>query len=169
MKMRAIALLLVLILFTDVNSYNQQYSKPTPRTIDLMIQKLRPNLDPEIVAIHSKYINQYSKTYGIQPEIVVSVAFQESDFDNTAYSNKGALGVMQVLPSAHKDKLKRRRLQKSDLFSLNHGYDVGCEILYKYIKQGKGLDGGLQLYVGGKETKYVRNIKRNISKCKMVI
>jgi soluble lytic murein transglycosylase-like protein len=167
MKTRVMALLLVLFLVSNVNSYHWQVSKPTSRTID-QIQKLHPNLDTEIAAIHAKYIDQSAHRWGLKTETVVSVAFEESRFNSAAVSSKGAIGPMQVLPYAHKDKLKKRRIQRSELYSLRHNYDIGCEILKDYITRGGSLDKGLRLYVGGNCPKYVSSIKKNIRVCHQI-
>ncbi len=41
----------------------------------------------------------YGGQYGVNPAIVASVANVESGFDENALSNKGAVGVMQLMPT----------------------------------------------------------------------
>ena len=49
-----------------------------------------------------KYKNEilfYSSQYGVEPAIVASVANVESGFNERAKSEKGAIGIMQLIPS----------------------------------------------------------------------
>ena len=47
-------------------------------------------------------INKYSEINGVDPEIAYKMFGQESNFDNTAESPKGALGIAQVMPKTAK-------------------------------------------------------------------
>jgi soluble lytic murein transglycosylase-like protein len=165
MRTRALALGMVLLFCTVVNSYTFHPTDPTLRTTDLIL-KLKENLDPEIAAVHARYVNKWAERYNLKPELVVSVVSIESDFSNTAVSCEGAIGVMQVLPRAHKDKLKQRRITRGDLFRLDPNYDIGCQILAESLKKGKTLDKGLKFYTGGYVKGYVARVKKNLSKCR---
>ncbi len=41
----------------------------------------------------------YGESYGVQPAVLASVANVESGFSEEAVSNKGAVGIMQLMPS----------------------------------------------------------------------
>lgn len=159
MKTRAIALLMVITLSTTVNTYNYQ-AKQTSRTSD-MIQLLKPTLDPEIRKLHAFYIDQASEKWKVKKERIVSIANRESEFNSCAVSSEGAVGVMQVLPRAHKDKIKRRRLLPGEIFTLENNYDIGAEILHDLLKK-RSLDSALQGYVGGKHPTYIQDVKKTI-------
>ncbi len=163
MRTRICALLFVAIISTHVNSHLKTVAPS--RTVDL-IKELKPSLDTEIAALHAKYIDKWSVAYGVPREEVVALTFQESEFNSCAVSNKGAIGAMQVLPRAHKDKLRERRLMASEVFSLDNNYSLGCEIFSKERKHG--LTVALRHYVGGHEPRYVEDIKRNISRCRRI-
>jgi soluble lytic murein transglycosylase len=47
---------------------------------------------------YAEYVNKYSTKYEVPEEIVWAVIKTESDFDSSAVSNKGAIGLMQMLP-----------------------------------------------------------------------
>lgn len=48
---------------------------------------------------HDAAINRDAQRYGLDPALVAAVAWRESGFDASAMSPRGAVGVMQILPS----------------------------------------------------------------------
>ena len=162
MKTRALALLIVLIAFSTVNTYNYQ-AKQTSRTIDY-IRLLKPNLDPKIAELHAKEIDKASEKWKVKKELIVSVAFRESEFNSCAVSSEGAVGCMQVLPRAHKDKIRARRLLPGEIFLLENNYDIGTEILHDLLKE-KSLSKALRGYVGGSHPTYIADVRRNLKRC----
>ncbi|MFI3231275.1 MAG: transglycosylase SLT domain-containing protein, partial [bacterium] len=48
---------------------------------------------------YSEAIDKYSKEYNLEKELVYSVINAESRFNYNALSNKGAVGLMQIMPS----------------------------------------------------------------------
>lgn len=51
---------------------------------------------------HSEKITNYGEKYNINPAIIAAVANVESGFNEEAVSNKGAVGLMQLMPSTAK-------------------------------------------------------------------
>ena len=51
---------------------------------------------------YSEEISAVSEKYGVNGAIVASVANVESGFNEKAVSNKGAIGIMQLIPSTAK-------------------------------------------------------------------
>ena len=47
----------------------------------------------------SDYVTEYSEAYGVPEYIVYAVIKTESDFDSSAVSGAGAIGLMQIMPS----------------------------------------------------------------------
>lgn len=61
---------------------------------------------PENVATLKRlavYFERYGTQYGLDPNLLAAVAFQESRFNPKARSSAGARGVMQMLPSTARD------------------------------------------------------------------
>lgn len=47
---------------------------------------------------YNSFVNEYSKTYNLNPSLVYSVILAESKFNPNAKSNSGAMGLMQIMP-----------------------------------------------------------------------
>ncbi|MBW7887927.1 MAG: transglycosylase SLT domain-containing protein [Bacteroidetes bacterium] len=68
----------------------------------LIQDEQKENLDTRSLAILNQYgrtIKNYSTQYGIDWRLVVAVMKQESQFDHSAESYKGAAGLMQIMPA----------------------------------------------------------------------
>ena len=52
----------------------------------------------------SSYFLKHGTNYGIDPTLLAAQGFQESRLDQSVRSHRGAIGVMQLLPSTAKDK-----------------------------------------------------------------
>lgn len=48
---------------------------------------------------YAEYVTKYSSAYGVPEYIVYAVIKTESDFDSSAVSGAGAIGLMQLMPS----------------------------------------------------------------------
>ena len=137
------------------------YSRPLMKaasTAELIIY-LQPNLDPEIAAIHAKYIDKFASKWKVDRLKVISITHQESKFRPDAQSSVGCIGAMQVNPRAHQDKLKRRGITWRDLYFLRNNYDIGSEILHDCLKSSRTFDEALNKYSGGSK-KYTRQVKK---------
>ena len=55
-------------------------------------------LRAELIKDYGRIIEQASKTFGIEPSFVKAVIKAESDFNSRAVSQKGARGLMQLMP-----------------------------------------------------------------------
>ena len=69
--------------------------KIDPKLI-VLDQNAEPSLEIE------KLIQEISQHHGVDPELVRAVAKAESNFNPRAVSNKGALGIMQLIPETAK-------------------------------------------------------------------
>jgi hypothetical protein len=77
-----------------------------------------------------------------QPELIKAVITVESEWNPKAISSKGAIGLMQVMPSSS-------RLSRTDLFCPEKNIQEGCRILKDFQRRTKTLSRALHLYSGG--------------------
>ncbi len=150
----------------------------------------------ELVYLHfiprkyDKIIDNYSAQYGVDRSLVKAVIFKESRFKETAVSSKGAIGLMQLMPSTalwlmNKLKIEDYKIESpqnnirlgtyylSYLMSImdedeEHAllaYNAGPENAKRWINAEGYNKQDMDNYVDFNETrKYVREIKltRNI-------
>ena len=82
----------------------------------------------------------------ISPFLLLAVIAVESGFHPYAVSVAGAVGLMQVLPSQHQDRLRHA----GQLWDAGTNVDIGASILHDYLKAADGdLHGALVRYSGG--------------------
>ncbi len=156
-KFCLILALAILFLIPTRGVYSEPYVKAS-RTADLIIY-LRPHLDPEIAAIHARYIDRYSGKWHVDRLKVISIANLESEFRADAKNPSGCIGAMQINPRVHQDKLKKRGITLHELFYLKNNYDIGSEILHDCLKSSRTFDEALYKYSGGSKN-YTRDVKK---------
>lgn len=93
------------------------------------------------------HIKEYSFKYELDPELIKAVIKVESNYNPRAVSSKGAIGLMQLLPSTAK------------LMGVNNPYNIkeniygGCKYLKYLLEEFSGdLKLALAAYNSGKET-----------------
>ncbi|MBQ3234839.1 MAG: lytic transglycosylase domain-containing protein [Clostridia bacterium] len=82
------------------------------------------------------YIEKVCLERGVEPELVLAVARTESSFDERALSKKGAVGLMQLMPSTAKFIAKREGIyDEFDLYDSQTNLYLGiCYLDYLFEK-----------------------------------
>ena len=83
---------------------------------------------------------------GLDPLLILAVIAVESRFNPFAASEQGALGLMQVVPRFHKDKLPEEGAPA--MLEPEANIVIGTRILKDSIRRGGSDEAGLQLYNG---------------------
>ena len=83
---------------------------------------------------------------GVDPVLILAVIAVESRFNPIAESEQGAVGLMQIMPRFHADKLAE--LGATSGLAPHANIAVGARILRESIVRGGGEAAGLQLYNG---------------------
>lgn len=113
-------------------------------------------------------ITNYSRIYGVPKNLVISVIKNESGFNPSAVSPKGAKGLMQIMDS-------NSQYYGIDPFNPNQNINTGVQMLSKLIKKYESIPLALAAYNAGegnvskyggippfKETKdYVKNVMKH--------
>ena len=97
----------------------------------------------------------------INSDLILAICMVESNFNPTAKSNKGAMGLMGIMPVAWLDELKAQGIvqDKGDLYQIPNNIASGAYVLQKYLSRTKTLEKALIDYVGG-DRDYVRKVMK---------
>lgn len=97
-----------------------------------------------------------AEAHKLSPLLVLAIIEKESSFRHQVVNNYGAMGLMQVVPRWHPDKLSPFE-PKSQLLDPEVNIRVGTQVLAEYLAEKKGnLSQALAKYSGGASTYYER-------------
>ena len=91
---------------------------------------------------YTEEISYASEKYGVSSSLIASVIFTESSFNPEAKSNRGAVGLMQILPSTAKwiaEELNEDYFEES-LFDSKTNIRYGCFYLNYLFDKFKRMD-----------------------------
>jgi soluble lytic murein transglycosylase len=120
-----------------VKRSKQQFKKWLFLLALLLIIAHKPVLQSYFILDYKPQIMAYSKNNNLNPALISAVIFTESRFNARAQSHKGALGLMQVMPSTGKwvaRQLEWDRFSNRDLLIPEKNLEVGVWYL-AYLKR----------------------------------
>lgn len=122
---------------------------------------------------HQKIIIKYCKKYNVNPDLIAALIAQESKFNHNLYSEKGAIGIMQLMP-------KTADWLGVDPYVVDSNIEGGIRYLAICLNKYKNIKLALAAYNAGpgavhkynntippfKQTQeYVKNICENYKQC----
>lgn len=113
------------------------------------------------ILVRSADIN--AQKYKIDLELLMAIIFVESTYKPHAESGVGAIGLMQVVPKWHLDKIN----QYGDvdvLYDIRANIAIGTEILMEYVYKEGNLRAALHRYNGSKNDKTLKYSNRVFKK-----
>lgn len=103
-----------------------------------------------------EYVYEFAFENNLDPILLLAIAKNESGFRERAKSSAGAVGMMQVIPRYHREKINKR-----DPMTMRVSIDVGSKIIREYIdKANNSLRKALNLYSGGGGKKYYAKVSK---------
>jgi soluble lytic murein transglycosylase-like protein len=114
---------------------------------------------------------RWAKEFKVEPTLLLAIAKVESGYNPYSISTAGALGLTQVIPRWHLEKIvaARDRLSTPELFNIDTNIYLGAWVISDCIKQFKNESKALLCYNGsnaapnGYDTK-VQAAKKHIEK-----
>lgn len=100
-------------------------------------------------------VKVYSKKYEIDPYLVLAIINTESGFDRLATSNRGAVGLMQIMPStaeAIASDLDFVGFKTEDLYNPNVNIEFGCYYVLYLSDKFDSIEKVLFAYNAGEGT-----------------
>ena len=100
---------------------------------------------------YSEYVEKYSQEYDIDKYLVYSIIKAESNFNSNAQSNKGAIGLMQIMNNTAKEIVEDDSSYEigSTLFNPEKNIEIGIKY-FKYLYDQYGsVELALAAYNGG--------------------
>jgi soluble lytic murein transglycosylase-like protein len=129
-----------------------------PEAIVAILRDVNPRLsENELHRIAAAVLHSSAK-YGIDPELVTAVMWEESDARPWVRSPKGAIGLMQVMPY-----MSARMEIAGNLTTIEKNIEAGCLILSDNIRR-LGVEDGISAYFWGSEIRGVSYLHRVLEK-----
>lgn len=126
--------------------------------IKILITEMQPKLDDFIIERISIIIMKYAYQFSFPPELIAILIYRESAFNTISISSAKCVGLMQINPAAHKDKIEKLELDYYNLFKIDNNIKLGCMILHEYYMMEKNIEKALRRYVGGDHPQYINDI-----------
>ena len=125
----------------DVTSAVSSHAREESLFLKMLI--LKPSLDQTLARRIARAVQNECLLFGQDPNLVLSIMFNESDFNPVAVSNVGAIGLMQVMPHW------RKVLNLQELTDPEVSIRAGLQILQFYLQMYKDMDLALTAYNRG--------------------
>lgn len=120
--------------YNETNKNSVEHFILTEKRINKIMEKSNPNLSDSTKKKYITYIMKWSNEYNLSPIFVASIIHRETNFRENLVSSAGAKGCMQVVPKWHKDKIKALGITEKDLSNINHGINIGCQVIKEYLE-----------------------------------
>lgn len=108
-----------------------------------IIQK-EGGIEKNIAQNYAKWIFESAYKEKIDPSLLLAIISVESKFDYQAISNANAVGLMQIIYSWHKEKVKN----KVDLYDPETNIKIGAKIIREYLDRSSNTVEALLRYNG---------------------
>jgi soluble lytic murein transglycosylase-like protein len=130
--------------YVDENGVMHFTNAPTSGKFKLFMRERKVFISKLDSNLFDPIISDASRKYGIEAPLIKAVIKAESDFDPNAISNKGARGLMQIMP------MNYRLLNVENPFDPNQSIEAGARYLRDMLARYNGkLNLSLAAYNAG--------------------
>lgn len=113
--------------------------------LDIVVQRYR--VSPEALRPVFEAVQSIARERKLDPLLLIAVISVESRFNPYSQSPMGALGLMQIIPRYHQDKVPPTAGDQPFLDPVTN-VRIGAHVLQEAIQRQGGLVEGLQYYAG---------------------
>lgn len=156
-KLYAGAVVILMISFWPCDPHSEAVQTPPPYSyLEALIQNKQPKLDPTLTKVIAESVYKNSKEFLLPPELIIALMERESLIIPTSTSKADCIGLMQVNPKAHKEKMVG--IDIVQLYYVDNNVKIGCQILKEYLNETKSITGALKKYLGAENKEYMLDI-----------
>ncbi len=98
---------------------------------------------------------EFSDLYGLDRSLIFAIIKVESNFDEDAKSNAGAIGYMQITPDTAKYISEMLGVNKYNLLDIKTNINFGCFYIKYLLTKFKSLDTAIVAYNAGEGNVYI--------------
>ena len=104
---------------------------------------------------YSEIISTYAEEYDVEENLIYAVIKAESNFDNSAVSNKSAIGLMQIGEETEIDVATRNNIEidseniEEELLDIDNNIHIGTRYLSMLLAQYGNVEVALAAYNAG--------------------
>lgn len=87
----------------------------------------------------------------VNPDLILAICLVESNFNPHVESEKGAIGLMGIMPDVWLEELKAHGIvrEQEDLYTISSNINSGAYVLERYLARTNNLREALSRYAGG--------------------
>ena len=141
---------------------------PVPYEVELPVEELAaqeeeaPYIYPDIPVEVQEAARKYGTAYGISPELLMAIAFYESSYNPGAVGGE-CLGLLQVNPRWHQDRMARLGVTRDGLFTADGCMAVGADYLAELLVGTDNIAYALMRYNGDSRAEAYRRCECGMS------
>jgi soluble lytic murein transglycosylase-like protein len=106
-----------------------------------------------------KYCEEAGERYGICPELLEAIIEEESNGDPDAIGDAGEIGLMQIYPKFHSDRLQRMKDEglstDANLFAPRTNILIGADYLGELFAEYEDVGTVLMVYNGTEDAEWL--------------
>jgi len=99
----------------------------------------------------------------VNPDLVLAICLVESNFNPRVESERGAIGLMGIMPDVWMEELKAHGIVRGqeDLYAISSNINAGIYVLERYLSRTNNLREALSRYAG-RDPEYATRVLRMI-------
>lgn len=145
--------------------FNLSFAGERAALAQWVVQETKGKVTPSQASKYVGYAYEAGQAWKVDPLLLLAIMKPESNFKQNARNKSGAVGLMQVIPKWHRDKIKKRNILNPKV-----NIDVAAQILDQYLNwHGESISTAINRYSGGANKKYHRDVQDTYKQLRKVI
>lgn len=109
---------------------------------DFILKKIYPKE-------YYEFVEQYAEEYNLNSNIIYAIIKNESNFDKDISSNKGAIGLMQIMQETGSEVANRINIEASNLLDAKTNIQIGTKYFSELYQKYNNTNLALAAYNAG--------------------